>query len=100
MTDNSAVDDQSHARIELTRFDIDRILHFAHPIPWKHGWHQRHLDDHHGEWDWNDMMAMLRHAEVLIDRPGGPALSLETQEAHGDIPDRCSRRMGPQRHRR
>ena len=71
MTHNSAVDDQSHARIELTRFDIDRILHFAHPIPWKHGWHQRHLNDHHGEWDWNDMIAMLRHAEVLIDRPGG-----------------------------
>ena len=41
ITDNYAVDDQSHARIELSRFDIDRILHFAHPIPVKHGWHQR-----------------------------------------------------------
>lgn len=71
MIDESAAGNEAHARIELTRFDIDRILHFAHPIPWKHRWHQRHLDEHHGRWDWNDMMAMLRHAEVLIDRPGG-----------------------------
>ena len=71
MKNNSVLSNEAHARIELTRFDIDRILHFAHPIPWKHGWHQRHLDDHHREWDWNDMIAMLRHAEVLIDRPGG-----------------------------
>jgi len=55
----------------LTRFDIDRILHFFHPIPLKHGWHQRHLDDHYPGWEWNAMINMLRNAEVLIDRPGG-----------------------------
>ena len=71
MTEGSLPSNETRTRIELTRFDIDRILHFAHPIPWKHRWHQRHLDDHHAHWDWNDMMAMLRHAEVLVDRPGG-----------------------------
>ena len=55
----------------LTRFDIDRILHFFHPIPLKHGWHQRHLDDHYPGWEWNAMIAMLRNAEVLIKRTGG-----------------------------
>ena len=71
MKNTSVLNSEAHARIELTRYDIDRVLHFAHPIPFKHNWHQRHLDEHHGRWDWNDMMAMLRHAEVLIDRPGG-----------------------------
>ena len=71
LQDKSGLSSEPYARLELARFDIDRILHFAHPIPFKHRWHQQHLDEHHGGWDWNDMMAMLRHAEVLIDRPGG-----------------------------
>ena len=72
--------DERTVPLTLTRYDIDRIMHFAHFIPVKKGLHQKHIDDKYPGWTWNQMVRLLRDTGVLIERAGGGvSLPLETR---------------------
>ena len=63
--------DERTVPLTLTRYGIDRIMHFAHFIPVKKGLHQKHIDEKYPGWTWNQMVHLLRDAGVLIERAGG-----------------------------
>lgn len=63
--------DERSVPLTLTRYDIDRICHFSHWIPWKNGLQQKFIDENYPGWSWNQMIGLLNQTEVLIERPGG-----------------------------
>ena len=64
-------EDERTVPLTLTRYGIDRIMHFAHFIPVKKGLHQKYIDDKYPGWSWNQMVHLLKDAGVLIERAGG-----------------------------
>jgi hypothetical protein len=56
-------------RMCLTRYDVDRILHYTHPIPNMRGLTQPFLDRHYPGGTLQKFMAVFREANILL--PGG-----------------------------
>ena len=44
--------DERSVPLTLTRYDIDRICHFGHWIPWKNGLQQKFIDQNYPGWSW------------------------------------------------
>jgi hypothetical protein len=74
--------DERTVPLTLTRYGIDRIMHFAHFIPVKKGLHQKHIDDKSPGWTWNQMVHLLSDTGVLIDRAGGSRCHWKLESLH------------------
>lgn len=53
-------------RMRLTRIDIDRILHYTHPIPNMRGLTQKFLDENYQGGRLQTFMAVFKEAKILL----------------------------------
>jgi hypothetical protein len=68
-----------------TREEIDALLRYGHHIPVGRGWTREYVDEHFPGWTWNQLLRVLRAADVLADRPfGGVACRTEVTEMYFD----------------
>lgn len=64
----STVFDQARARV-----DLNRLLHYGHPIPFGRGWMRKFVSENYPGWTWNELVAVLGAAGVIV--PGIPPRS-------------------------
>lgn len=58
-----------HFRMRLSRYDVDRILHYTHPIPNSRGLTQPFLNQNYPGGTLQKFMAVFKEAKILL--PGG-----------------------------
>jgi len=63
---NKPPDNADEFRMRLTRVDIDRILHYTHPIPNMRGLTQKFLDENYPGGRLQTFMAVFKEAKILL----------------------------------
>lgn len=59
-------ENEEQFRMRLTRFDIDRILHYTHPIPNMRGFTQKFFDENYPGEQLSTFMAVFKEAKILL----------------------------------
>jgi hypothetical protein len=56
----------SQCAMARTRADLNALLHYGHFIPIKRGLTTRYVNEHFPGWTWDDLIDVLRAADVLM----------------------------------
>jgi hypothetical protein len=62
----------NESAIHCTGPEVDALFHYGHIIPISRGFTRKFLDEHFPGWDWNGLVAVLKAADVFVDRGGSP----------------------------
>ena len=64
-----------------TGLQVSNFLHYLHVIPVSKGFTKEHVDKHFPGWRWEDLVEVMKAADVFIGRGGSPATCRPTVKA-------------------
>ena len=61
----------ANAAVARTRADINRLLHYGHPVPVSRGLTAEYVDTHFPGWAWNRLLEVLKAAGIVVKSKAG-----------------------------